>query len=108
MMLVISWWVLQFIMNNGISILRLHPRLKTFRQANSDRLHKWLVGVVCKKFSEFVNVDIAYNFEEMRVVMNCFIGRNVIKLRGGGTREWIHKKGVLGSRTNGAIYSTPD
>jgi hypothetical protein len=38
----------------------------------------------CEKHN---NVDIAYNFEEMRVLMNCFIGRNVIKLRGEGTRE---------------------
>ena len=84
------------------------PRPKTFRQDNNDRLHKWLVRVVCKKFSELVNVDIAYNFEEMRVVTNCFIGGNVIKLRGGGMREWIHGKRVLGSRTNGTIYSTLD
>jgi hypothetical protein len=105
---VISWWVLRFIMSDGISILQISPRPKTFRQANNDRLHKRLVGVVHKKFSKFVNIDIAYNFEEMRVVTNCFIGGNVIKLRGGGTREWIRKKGVLGSRTDGAIYSTPD
>jgi hypothetical protein len=107
-MLVISWRVLRFIVSDGISILWLCPRPKNFRQANNDRLHKQLVGVVCKKFSKLVNVDIAYNFEEMRVVTNCFIGGNVIKLRGGGTREWICEKGVLGSRTNGAIYSTPD
>jgi hypothetical protein len=66
------------------------------------------VGVVCKKFSELVNVDIEYNFEEMRVVTNCFIGGNFIKLRGGWMRKWIHGEGVLGSRTNGNIYSTLD
>jgi len=95
-------------MSDGISILWLRPRPKTFRQANNDRLHKRLVGVVRKKFSEFVNVDVAHDFKEVRVITNCFIGQNIIELRGGGTREWICKKGVLGSRTNSAIYSTPD
>src|SRR5882762_6605933 len=105
---VISWWVLRFIMSDRVSILRLRPRPKSFGQADDDRLHKRLVGVVRKKFSEFFNVDVAHDLEEVRVITNCFISGNIIEFRGGGTREWIRKKGVLGSRANGAIYSTPD
>src|ERR1700683_573255 len=89
MVSVIPWWVLWFIVSDRISILHLCPRPETFMQANKDRLHKWLVGVVLKKFGKLLNVDIACDFEEFRVVMNHFSGSFIIKFKQRRTREWI-------------------
>ena len=108
MVSVVPRWVLWFVVSDGISILQICTRPKTFTQAHQDGLYERLVGVIFKKFGKLLNVDIACDFEEVRIVTDCFRGGFVIKLERRRTREWFCRKGVLGSRTNGNIYSTLD
>jgi hypothetical protein len=108
MMPVIPWRVLGFIVSDRVSVLRFGPRPKTFAQANENRLHERLIGVVLKKFGKSANINITCNFEEIGIVMDCFIGCNVIELRGRWTRERVCEKGVSSSGTDGVDHSSPN
>jgi hypothetical protein len=100
--------VLRFIVSDRISILHLCPRPKTFTQTNHDGLHERLIGVVLEKLGEMVNINVAGDFEKLRVVADCFIGRNVFELGERRTREGVRENGVPSSRTDSVDRSSPN